>query len=54
VAALVLGSRPPVRMLLVDGAVVVEDDALRTADEDALASAADRAARRTVDRQGGR
>jgi cytosine/adenosine deaminase-related metal-dependent hydrolase len=54
VAALVLGSRPPLRMLLVDGAVVVEDDALRTADEDALASAADRAARRTVDRRGQR
>ena len=33
VAALVLGSRPPLAMLMVDGEVVVEDDVLLTADE---------------------
>ena len=51
VAALVLGSRPPLRMLLVDGEVVVEDDVLLTADEPALAADAARAARRLLDRK---
>ena len=50
VAALVLGSRPPLRLLLVDGVPVVEDDVLLTADEQALASTAARAARRLLDR----
>ncbi len=54
VAALVLGTRPPLRLLLVDGAVVVEDDVLRTVDEPALAADAARAARRLLDRPGGR
>lgn len=50
VAALVLGSRPPLRLLLVDGVPVVEDDVLLTADERALASTAARAARSLLDR----
>ena len=50
VAALVLGSTPPLRMLMVDGAVVVEDDELRTADEDVLAADAARASRRLLER----
>jgi cytosine/adenosine deaminase-related metal-dependent hydrolase len=50
VAALVLGARPPLRLLLVDGAVVVEDDRLVTADERELAEAARREARRLTDR----
>lgn len=50
VAALVLGSRPPLRLLLVNGVPVVEDDVLLTADEQALASTAARAARRLLDR----
>lgn len=54
VAALVLGSRPPLRLLMVDGSVVVEDDVLRTADEDALAAAAAGAARRLLERRAGR
>ena len=37
VAALVLGSPPPLELLLVDGRVVVEKGRLRTVDEDALA-----------------
>jgi cytosine/adenosine deaminase-related metal-dependent hydrolase len=53
VAALVLGSRPPLRMLLVNGVAVVEDDVLLTADEPALASAAAREARRLLERRGG-
>jgi cytosine/adenosine deaminase-related metal-dependent hydrolase len=52
VAALVLGSRPPLAALLVDGKLVVEDDVLLTADEPALAAAAGRAARRLLDRTG--
>jgi cytosine/adenosine deaminase-related metal-dependent hydrolase len=44
VAALVLGSRPSLRLLLVNGAVVVEDDEVRTVDEAAVAGAAARAA----------
>jgi hypothetical protein len=51
VAALVLGSRPPLRMLMVGGSVVVEDDVLLTADESDLAAAAGRAARRLLDRR---
>ncbi|HSE07072.1 MAG TPA: 8-oxoguanine deaminase [Nocardioidaceae bacterium] len=54
VAALVLGSRPPLRMLMVDGSVVVEDDVLLTADESTLATDAARAARRLVERRAGR
>jgi cytosine/adenosine deaminase-related metal-dependent hydrolase len=54
VAALVLGSRPPLRMLMVGGSVVVEDDVLLTADESDLAAAAGRAARRLLDRRAGR
>ena len=50
VAALVLGSRPPLRLLLVDGVPVIEDEILLTADERALASTAARAARRLLDR----
>jgi cytosine/adenosine deaminase-related metal-dependent hydrolase len=52
VAALVLGARPPLRMLLVDGRVVVEDGELRTADEAALAGDAARQARRLLGRVG--
>src|SRR5215469_14332587 len=40
VAALVLGARPPLELLLVNGRVVVERDRLVTADEDQLASGA--------------
>ncbi len=53
VAALVLGSRPQLRMLLVNGVPVVENDVLLTADEPSLASAAAREARRLLDRRGG-
>jgi cytosine/adenosine deaminase-related metal-dependent hydrolase len=45
VAALVLGSRPPLARLLVGGTTVVEDDALVTADEHALARRAATATR---------
>ena len=38
VAALVFGSAPPLELLTVGGAVVVERDELRTADEDTLAA----------------
>jgi cytosine/adenosine deaminase-related metal-dependent hydrolase len=51
VAGLVLGSRPPLAMLMVDGQVVVEDDVLVTADERALADDAARAARRLLERR---
>ncbi len=54
VAALVLGSRPPLRMLMVDGSVVVEDDVLLTADEPCLAAEAARAARGLLNRRAGR
>ncbi|MGH3862723.1 8-oxoguanine deaminase [Actinokineospora sp.] len=47
VAALVLGPRPPLDLLLVGGKPVVEDDHLRMADERRLAAAA-RAAHRTL------
>jgi cytosine/adenosine deaminase-related metal-dependent hydrolase len=53
VAALVLASRPPLRLLLVDGRPVVEDDVLLTAEEPALAADAARAARRLLGRAGG-
>ena len=46
VAALVLGSRPPLRLLMVNGEPVVEDDVLLTADEERLATDAVRAARK--------
>jgi cytosine/adenosine deaminase-related metal-dependent hydrolase len=45
VAALVLGSPPPLELLLVGGRPVVEQDRLLTADEEALARDAERAAR---------
>jgi len=44
VAALVLGSRPPLELLLVNGAVVVERDVVQTVDEGAVAAAAASAA----------
>lgn len=40
VAALVLGTPPPLELLLVNGAAVVEQDRVRTVDEDALAGEA--------------
>jgi len=43
VAALVLGSRPPLELLLVNGRPVVERDHLVTIDESAAAAAASRA-----------
>jgi cytosine/adenosine deaminase-related metal-dependent hydrolase len=51
VAALVLGSRPPLAMLMVNGQVLVEDDVLLTADEATLAAEASRAARRLLERK---
>jgi cytosine/adenosine deaminase-related metal-dependent hydrolase len=51
VAALVLGSRPPLALLMVDGDVVVEDDVLLTADETELALGASSAARRLLERR---
>jgi cytosine/adenosine deaminase-related metal-dependent hydrolase len=50
VAALVLGSRPPLRLLMVNGRPVVEDDVLLTADERELADGAARAVRRLAER----
>jgi len=50
VAALVLGSQPPLELLLVDGRPVVEHDRLVRVDEDTLARAADSASRRLRDR----
>jgi cytosine/adenosine deaminase-related metal-dependent hydrolase len=44
VAGLVLGPRPPLALLLVNGQVVVEADELRTIDEEAAVRAATRAA----------
>ncbi len=53
-AALVLGSRPPVEMLMVGGSVVVERDVLLTADEPRLAADAARAATTLLERRTGR
>jgi cytosine/adenosine deaminase-related metal-dependent hydrolase len=50
VAALVLGSRPPLALLLVGGNAVVADDVLLTADEGALAGRAAAATRRLLAR----
>jgi cytosine/adenosine deaminase-related metal-dependent hydrolase len=52
VAALVLGSRPPLARLLVGGATVVEDDVLLTTDEHALARRAATATRALLARSG--
>jgi cytosine/adenosine deaminase-related metal-dependent hydrolase len=52
VAALVLGSRPPLARLLVGGVTVVEDDVLVSADERALARRAASAARTLLARNG--
>ena len=52
VAALVLGSRPPLNKLLVNGTAVVEDDVLLTADESQLAADAARMARKLHARVG--
>jgi cytosine/adenosine deaminase-related metal-dependent hydrolase len=52
VAALVLGSRPPLARLLVGGVTVVEDDVLVSADERALARRAASAARTLLARSG--
>jgi cytosine/adenosine deaminase-related metal-dependent hydrolase len=50
VAALALGSPPPLRVLLVDGRTVVEDDRLVTVDEDVLARDAAVASRTLLER----
>ncbi len=50
VAALVLGSRPPLARLVVDGVTVVEDDVLLSADEHDLAARAAIAARTLLER----
>jgi cytosine/adenosine deaminase-related metal-dependent hydrolase len=50
VAALVLGPRPPLRLLVVDGAVVVEDAELRTASESDIAAEVARASRELLAR----
>jgi len=50
VAALALGSPPPLRLLLVDGLPVVEDDRLVTVDEDVLARDAATASRTLIER----
>jgi 8-oxoguanine deaminase len=52
VAALVLGSRPPLARLLVGGTTVVEDDVLTTSDEPALARRASAATRALLARSG--
>jgi cytosine/adenosine deaminase-related metal-dependent hydrolase len=52
VAALVLGSRPPLASLLVGGATVVRDDVLVTIDERALARRAAGATRTLLERSG--
>ena len=54
VAALVLGSRPPLARLFGDGETVVADDVLVTADERDLADEAARTARRLLALPGGR
>jgi len=48
VAGLVLGARPPLELLIVDGEIVVERDRVVTVDERAAAVAAARAAARLV------
>jgi hypothetical protein len=53
VAALTLGSRPPLALLLVDGEAVVADDVLLSADEHDLAADAARTALRLLDRREG-
>ncbi len=50
VAALVLGSQPPLELVLVGGRPVVEQDRLLTADEDDLAARSVRATRRLLER----
>jgi cytosine/adenosine deaminase-related metal-dependent hydrolase len=52
VAALVLGSRPPLARLLVGGATVVMDDVLQTTDERTLARRAAAATRTLLERSG--
>ena len=52
VAALVLGSRPPLVRLVVGGVTVVEDDVLLSTDEEALARRAATAARTLLARSG--
>jgi len=54
VAALVLGSRPPLELLLVDGEVIVQQDRLVTVDEAQAAAAARRASAALADRAGHR
>ena len=48
VAGLVLGARPPLELLIVDGEIVVERDRVVTVDERAAAVAAARAAAHLV------
>jgi cytosine/adenosine deaminase-related metal-dependent hydrolase len=48
VAALVLGSQPPLELLLVGGRAVVERDRLQTADEHQLVEAGERATARLL------
>jgi len=50
VAALVLGSPPPLELLLVGGRPVVEEDRLVTVSEDTLARDAAKAARTLLER----
>ncbi len=50
VAALVLGSAPPVKMLLVNGKPIVEDGRALTVDEEVLATDAETAHRRLLER----
>jgi cytosine/adenosine deaminase-related metal-dependent hydrolase len=52
IAALVLGPRPPLRLLIVDGLVVVEDAELRTASEVEIAAEVVRASRELLSRAG--
>jgi hypothetical protein len=48
VAALLLGSPPPLKLLLVNGRVVVQDDVVQTVDEEVLAARVVDAHRRLV------
>jgi cytosine/adenosine deaminase-related metal-dependent hydrolase len=54
VAALVLGSRPPLELLLVNGRAVVEKDQVVTVDEQAVAQAASRASATLTERAAAR